>query len=77
MAIQTIDREWSGTAWAIIAIAGASGKESVLGSAYQDNAKAHPYLLPSLLTTLLGTSNKQFGQYQFMISSVQHLGQRI
>jgi len=36
-----------------------------------------PYLLPSLLTALLGTSNKQFGQYQFITSSVQHRGQRI
>lgn len=43
----------------------------------QKQGESSPYLLPSLLTTLLGTSNRQLGQYQFKISSVQQRGQRI
>ncbi len=35
------------------------------------------YLFPSLFTVLLGTSNKQFGQYQVTISSKTHLEHRI
>lgn len=35
------------------------------------------YLPPSLLTELLGVSNRQLGQYQQAISSMTHLGHRI
>jgi len=62
------DRQWRATTRAIAAVPRTS--VHVRGRNGSRHAwKTSPYLLPSLFTTLLATSNKQFGQYQLMISS--------
>lgn len=80
--LRTADRQRCRTYRALETTAGASEEvTNKLPSIHPCHSwvgqRRHTYLFPSLFTLLLGTSNRQFGQYQHTISSSTHLGQRI
>ena len=65
----------SGTPWSA---SGLSRRLTMRGETHTGQLKQlRVHRLPSLLTTELGTSNRQLGQYQFSVSSITHRGHRI